>query len=50
MKGGTKTSDNVGLVSVLRNGEVVKEIQVGLKEDLDKMSYFDGVKKVLQGW
>ena len=50
VKGGTKTSDNVGLVSVLRNGEVVKEIQVGLKEDLDKMSYFDGVKKVLQGW
>lgn len=50
VKGGTTTSDKIGNILVLKDGEVIKEIDIVLKENLDKMTYIDSVKKVLEAW
>lgn len=50
VKGGTKTDDSVGTILISKNGQIIKEIQIVVKEDVLKMSYFDSIKKVLNNW
>ena len=50
IKGGIKAGESVGKIEVLKNGELVKEIDVVLREDLAKMTYIDSVKKVVKDW
>ena len=50
IKGGIKAGESVGKNEIVKNGEVVKEIDVVLKEDLEKMTYLDSVKNVLEKW
>ena len=50
VKGGTKQEQSIGSIVIYKNGETLKEIDIGVKEDVLKMSYFDSVKKVLADW
>ena len=40
----------LGKLSVIKNGEVIKEISILAKEDIEALSVFDGVKKVASEW
>ena len=50
IKAGVKAEGKVGKIVVTRNGEVVSEIDVITKSDIDKMSYLDSIHKVLESW
>ena len=50
VKGGIKSGESVGKILVLKNDEIVKEIEIVTHEDLGKMGYIDSVKKVLNAW
>lgn len=50
IKAGVKAEGKVGRIVVTRNGEVVSEIDVITKSDIDKMSYLDSIHKVLESW
>lgn len=50
VKGGIKAGESIGKILVLKNSEVVKEIEIVTHEDLEKMGYIDSVKKVLNKW
>ena len=50
IKGGLKAGERIGKIDVIKNGEVIKEIPIVLKEDLEKMTYIDSVKNVLEKW
>ncbi len=45
-----KSGNKVGNVKVTKDGNVVKEIDLIVKEDIDRNSYFDSIGKVVQGW
>ena len=40
----------VGKIVISKNGEVLKEIEVILKEDIKSLTYKDGFKKVVSNW
>lgn len=46
----TKSGESVGKIIISRNGNVVKEINMIVKEDLEKMSLFDGLGKIVKAW
>ena len=50
VKAPAKTGDVVGEVVVTRDGNVVKKIDVVLKEDLKHLSLFETAKKVVDKW
>lgn len=50
IKAGIKANNSIGKLEVLKNGEVVKEIEIISKENIDKMSYLDSIHKVVEKW
>ena len=40
----------VGKIVISKNGEVLKEIEIILKEDIKSLTYKDGFKKVVSNW
>ena len=42
--------DKVGKVTVLKNGNVVKEIDILVKEDVKALSLFENAKKIVSRW
>lgn len=45
-----KSGDSVGKIIVSKNGSVIKEIDLIVKCDLEKMSLFDGIGKIVEAW
>ncbi len=50
IRAGVKANNTVGRIQVLKNGEVVKEIDIISKNNIDKMSYLDTVHKIAEKW
>lgn len=50
IKAGVKADNAVGKIQVLKNGEVVKEIDIISKNNVDKMSYLDTIHKIAEKW
>ena len=42
--------DNVGKLKVIKNGATVKEIDIVVLEEVEKMRYIDGLKEVISNW
>lgn len=45
-----KCGESVGKIVISKNGNVVKEIDVITKVDLDKMSLMDGIGRIVRAW
>ena len=45
-----KAGDCLGKIYVHKNGKVIKEICIIVKEDIEAISFFDGLKKVASVW
>lgn len=50
IKAGVKAGESIGKISISKNGVVIKEIDVSVRENIEKMSYFGSVKKVVTKW
>ena len=50
VKAPLKNSEKVGSVIVTRDGNVIKEIDVVVKEDVKHSSYFDSLNKIAENW
>ena len=50
VKAPMKAGDKVGSVMVTKDGNVVKEIDVVLKQDVKHNSYFDNLNKIAENW
>lgn len=45
-----KSGQTVGKLIVSKEGKVLKEIDIVIKQDIEKMSYFDGLKQIASNW
>lgn len=45
-----KIGDKVGIINVIRNGVVIKELPIIVLENIDEMSYFDAINSVIASW
>ena len=45
-----KAGEAVGKLLISKNGNIVKEIAVVVKEDIKHLSYFETAKKVIHKW
>lgn len=50
IKAPLENSEKIGKVCVTKNGTVIKEIDLVVKEDIKHISYFDSAKKVIENW
>ena len=50
IKAGKKALDEVGKIVVKKDGSVIKEVPIVISEDLQKMGYFDSIKKICEKW
>ena len=50
LKAPLEVGDKVGSVKVVKDGVVVKEIDLIVKDDIGHISYFDSAKKVIENW
>ena len=50
LKAPMNSGDKVGKLIISKQGNVVKEIDLIVKEDLVKISYFDGLKQIASNW
>jgi len=50
IKAPVKQGDCVGKILVLKNSQVVKEISIVSKESVEKISFIDGFKKIVENW
>ena len=50
IKAPLKTGDKVGKIEILKNGNVIKEIEIVVKEDIKHSSYLDNVNKIIENW
>lgn len=50
IKAPIKCGDSVGKISIFKNGECVKEIEIVCKEDIEKISFKDSFDKILEKW
>lgn len=50
VKAPLKNGEKVGSVIVTRDGNVIKEIDVVVKEDVKHSSYFDSLNKIAENW
>ncbi len=50
IKAPIKNGDCVGKVSIMKNGEVVKEIEIVCREDVEKISFKDSFDKIINKW
>lgn len=45
-----KSGDIVGVLTITKDGNVVKEINLIVKDDIEKIGYFDGIKIIANNW
>ena len=50
VKAPLKAGDKIGSVIVTKDGNIVKEIDVVVKENIKHSSYFDGLGKIAENW
>jgi len=50
IKAPLKLGDCVGKICIMKNGEQIKEIEIVVKENVEKISYGDMFKKVVKSW
>ena len=50
VKAPLKSGDKIGSVIVTKDGNIVKEIDVVVKENIKHSSYFDGLGKIAENW
>ncbi len=50
IKAGLAKGEKVGNIAILKNGEVVKNIDLIVKEKIEKMTFKDSVGKILNEW
>jgi D-alanyl-D-alanine carboxypeptidase (penicillin-binding protein 5/6) len=50
IKAPLKRGDKVGIITVAKNGVVVKEIDVVVAQDIEKLTYTDGLKEIISKW
>ena len=50
IKAPLKNGEKVGCVIVTKDGNVIKEIDVVVKEDVKHSSYFDSLNKIAENW
>jgi len=50
VNGGTKAGESVGKIIIKNAENIVKEVDIIVNEDVAKMTYFDGVNKILEKW
>ena len=50
VKAPLKAGDKIGSVVVTKDGNIVKEIDVVVKENIKHSSYFDGLGKIAENW
>ena len=50
IKAPLENGEKIGKVCVTKNGTVIKEIDLVVKEDIKHISYFDSAKKVIENW
>ena len=44
------SNDKVGTICISKDGQVLKEIDLIVKEDVQKIGYFDGIKRIAENW
>lgn len=50
VKAPLKSGDKVGTLTITKEGQVVKEIDLVVKDDIQKIGYFDGIKRIAENW
>lgn len=50
LKAPLKAGEKVGILTISKNGNVVKEIDLIVKNDIQQLSYFDGIKYIAENW
>ena len=50
IKAPKKVGDKVGTLLITKEGQVVKEIDLILNADVEKLSYYDGIKRIAENW
>ncbi len=50
IKAPLKSNSVVGFLTITKNGQVIKNIELITKQDLEVISYFDGIKKIANEW
>ena len=50
LKAPLKNGDKVGILFISKNGKVIKEIDLIVKEDIEKNDYYDNIKQIVQNW
>lgn len=50
LKAPTKNGDVIGKIQIVKNGVVIKEIDVLVNEDVEKISLFDSIGKIVENW
>ncbi|MBQ8845136.1 MAG: D-alanyl-D-alanine carboxypeptidase [Clostridia bacterium] len=46
----TKKGDVVGKIQIIKNGVVIREIDVIVNENIEKLSLFDSIGKIVENW
>ena len=50
IKAPKKAGEKVGTLLVTKEGQVVKEIDLVLDSDIEKLTYFDSIKRIAENW
>ncbi len=50
LKAPLKSGEKVGILTITKDGNVVKEIDLIVKEDIEKIGYFDSIKIIAENW
>ena len=45
-----KAGDKIGSISIIKNGVLIKEIDVVSNKDVDAISYKDSIKEIVSRW
>ncbi len=50
LKAPINSGEKVGILTITKDGNVVKEIDLIVKEDIEKVGYFDSIKIIAENW
>lgn len=50
LKAPISCDETIGKIIVTKNGKVIKEIDISTNQNIEKISYFDGIKKIASNW
>lgn len=50
LKAPLKQGDKIGTIQITKDGNIIKEIDVIVKEDIKHSSYFDSIGKIVENW